>query len=76
MNKDLGQARSTPGPNLTPNPLSKVDNARPDGETPALIPEAVLRRVEGEGADVVGARGVTNEASGSMGVETDHEEER
>ena len=76
MNKDLGQARSTPGPNLTPNPLSKVDNARPDGETPTLVSETVVRRIEGERRNVVRIRRVANEASGGMGVKTDHKEER
>ena len=75
MDKDLGQAGCTPRTNLTPNPLSKVDNARPDGETPALVSETVFRRVEGEGRNVVRVGGVADEASGGMGVKTDHEEE-
>ena len=76
MDKDLGQAGCTPGPDLAPNPLSKVDNARPDGEPPAEVPKTVFRGVEGERGDVVGVSRVTDEASGGMGVETDHEEER
>ena len=76
VDKDLRQTSCTPGPDLTPDPLSKVDNARPDGEPPALISQAVLRRVERERGDVVGARRVADEASSGMGVETNHEEER
>ena len=76
VNKDLRQAGGTPRTDLTPNPLSKVDNARPDGEPPTFVSQAVLRRIEGERGDVVGIRRVTDEASGGMGVETDHEEER
>ena len=76
MDKDLGQAGCTPRTNLTPNPLSKVDNAGPDGETPALVAETVGRAVERERGDVLGVGRVTDEASGGMGVETDHEEER
>ena len=76
MDKDLGQAGCTPRTNLTPNPLSKVDNAGPDGETPALVAETVGRAVERERGDVLGVGRVTDEASGGMGVETEHEEER
>ena len=76
VDKDLRQTSCTPGPDLTPDPLSKVDNARPDGEPPTLISQAVLRRVERERRDVVGARRVADETSSGMGVETDHEEER
>ena len=76
VNEDLRKASCTPRTNLTPNPLSKVDNARPDGETPALVSETVFRRVEGEGRNVVRVGGVADEASGGMGVKTDHEEER
>ena len=76
MNEDLGKASCTPRTNLAPHPLSKVDNARPDGEPPAEVPETVFRGVEGERGDVVGVSRVTDEASGGMGVETEHEEER
>ena len=76
MNEDLRQASCTPGTNLTPNPLSKVDNAGPDGEPPTQVPETVLRRVEGERRDVVGISRVADEASGGMGIQTNHEEER
>ena len=76
VDKDLRQTSCTPGPDLTPDPLSKVDNARPDGEPPTLISQAVLRRVERERGDVVGARRVADETSSGMGVETNHEEER
>ena len=76
MDKDLRQTSCTPGANLTPNPLSKVDDAGPDGEPPALVPEAVIGGVEREDVRVRRVGGVADEASGGMGVETDHEEER
>ena len=76
MNEDLRQTSCTPSPNLTPNPLSKVDNARPNGEAPALVSQAVVRLVEGEDSGIRGFRGVAHEASGGMGIQTNHEEER
>ena len=76
MNEDLRQASCAPGPNLAPNPLSKVDDTRPDGEAPALVSQAVIRLVEGEHSRIRGFGRVAHEASGGMGVQTDHEEER
>lgn len=76
VNEDLRQTSCTPGPDLTPNPLSEVDNARPNGEAPALVSQAVVRLVEGEDSGIRGFGGVAHEASGGMGVQTNHEEER
>ena len=76
VDKDLRQTSCTPGPDLTPNPLSEVDNARPNGEAPALVSQAVVRLVEGEDSGIRGFGGVAHEASGGMGVQTNHEEER
>lgn len=60
---------------LTVNALTEVEDTGPDGQPPALVTHAELGVIEGEGVCVSGVDGVTNEASGSMGVETDHEEE-
>ena len=76
MNKDLGQPSGTTSPDFSVNSFSEINNARPHDESPTLITQTVLGGVEGEHGDVVGVGGVTNEASGSMGVETNHEEER
>ena len=75
VDKDLGETGGTTGTDLTVHTLAKVDDTWPDGETPAEVSDAVLGRVEGEGRDEVWVDGVTNEAAGGVGVETDHEEE-
>lgn len=75
MNKNLGQASGTPRTDLTPNPLPKVDNTRPDGEAPALVSQAVIGGVEGEDCSIGWDCGVTDEASSGVAVEADHEEE-
>lgn len=75
MDKDLGKFCGTTSPNLSPDALAKVDDTRPDSETPAHVSQAVLGSVEGESADVLGTSRVANEATGGVGVETNHEEE-
>ena len=76
VDKDLRQTSCTPGPDLTPDPLSKVDNAGPDDETPRLVSKTVLGRVVREAVGVVGVDRVADEASSSVRVKTDEEEER
>lgn len=76
MNENLRQTSCTPGANLTPNPLSEVNEARPDGEPPTLVSKTVVRRVEGKHGNVGGTRSVANETSSGMAIETEHEEER
>ncbi len=76
VHENLGEAGCTSSPNLPENPLTEIDDTRPDGEPPALISETVFCRIERETRDVVGISGVTDEASGGMTIKTDHEEER
>lgn len=75
MNQDLGKTSCSPSPEFTIHPLSEVDDARPDGEAPAFVTKTVIRFVEREHRGVAWARRVTNEASGSMAVKTNHKEE-
>ena len=76
VDEQLRETRRATSTVLAEDSLAKVDNAGPDGETPALVAETVGRAVERERGDVLGVGRVTDEASGGMGVETDHEEER
>lgn len=76
MNEDFGQASSTSSADLTPDSFSEVDDTGPDNETPAEVSKAMLGRIEREGRDEVWFDRVPNEATGGMGVETKHEEER
>ena len=54
VNKDLGQTGGPTGADLSPDTLTKVDDARPHGPTPALVAKTVLGAVEGEGGNVLG----------------------
>lgn len=75
MDKDLCEARGAPGANFSPDPLSKVDDTRPDGKTPALITQAVISVIEWEGRSIGGIGSVTDEAASSVGIKANHEEE-
>ena len=75
MDQDLGKPSCPTCPNLSPNSFTKVDDARPNRESPALVSEAVLRPVEWEALDILRLRGVADEASGSMSIEANEEEE-
>ena len=76
VNKKLRKTRGTTRADLPPYTLAEVDDTRPDCEPPALIPKTVLGRVEWERLDVIRASRVAHEASSSMRIQTDHEEER
>jgi len=76
VNENLRQSGRTSCPVLSEHPFTEIGETGPDCEPPAHISKAVLGRVEGEGCDVVGIGGVTDEATSSMAVETKHEEER
>lgn len=76
MNEDLSETRCPPSPNFPVHTLAEVDDTGPDDEPPAEVSETVLRGIEGERGDIVGVGGITNEATGSVGVKADHEEER
>jgi len=76
MHKDLRQTSGSPGTILSVGALSEVHQTRPDRVPPAKVAEAVLGRVEGERCDVVGINRVADEASGSVRVQAEHEEER
>jgi len=75
MNKNLGQTSGPSGSDLSVNSLAEVDDTGPNSEPPALIAQAMLGRVKWESIGIVGSRGVTDEATSSMGVKTDHEKE-
>jgi hypothetical protein len=75
MNENFGQPCCSSRTILPVHPFTKVRNARPNSEPPALVAKAVLCRVEGERADVVGVRGVTDETTSGVGVKADEEEE-
>jgi hypothetical protein len=76
MHKELGETCGLAGANFPPDTLSEIENTRPDDEAPAQISQAVVSGVEREGIDVVGEHGISDEASGGMRVQPDHEEER
>ena len=75
VNKNLGQTRRTACPDFPPHALTEVDDARPDREPPALIAETVLSGVEGERRNIIWVGTVTDEATGRVGIQADHEEE-
>ena len=76
MDQDFGQPSSPAGPDLPVDAFAEVDDAGPDGEAPALVTQAMFRVVEWEGLLVIGQGGVTDEATGGMRVQANHEEER
>lgn len=76
VNENFGQLCCSPGTKLSVHPFTKIQNSRPDGEPPALVSKAVVRRVEWERASVVGIYGVANETTSGMGIKADEEEER
>lgn len=76
VNEDLLESGRAAGTDLTPDALAKVQDGRPDDETPGEVAQAVLGRVEREGLDVIRVGRVAHEAAGSVGEKTEHEEER
>lgn len=75
VDQNLGQTGSPSGPDLSVDSLAEVEDTGPNGETPALVTQAVLCAVEWERGDVVWIGTIAHEATGSVGVKTDHEEE-
>lgn len=76
VNKNFGKLGRLPSPDLPPNALSEVKNARPDDESPAEVTQTVLGGIEWEACNVVRVNSVAHETTGRMRVESDHEEER
>jgi len=76
VNKYFGQPCCSPGTVFSIHPFGKVRKARPNGEPPTLVAKAVLRRVEGERANVVRICRVANETTSGVGVKANEEEER
>ena len=76
MDEQLRETRRATSTVLAEDTLAKVDNAGPDDETPRLVSKTVLGRVVGEAVGVVGVDRVADEASSSVRVKTDEEEER
>ena len=76
VDEDFGELGRTARTDLPPDTLKEVDDAGPDGEAPGEVTNADLRVVEGEDFGEAWIRGTTDEASGGMGVEANHEEER
>lgn len=75
MDKDLRQLSGFTSTDLPPNTFTEVYDERPDDESPAIIPKAVVGRVEGKSGNIVWLNGVTDEASSCMRKESNHEEE-
>ena len=75
MNQDLGKTGSTTSTDFTPDTLAKVDDTRPDDEPPAEVADTVTGVVEGETGLKIRFHGVTDEATSSVRVDADHEEE-
>ena len=76
VDEQLRETRRATSTVLAEDTLAKVDNAGPDDETPRLVSKTVLGRVVGEAVGVVGVDRVADEASSSVRVKTDEEEER
>lgn len=76
MDQNLGETGSSPRAIFSVHTFAEIDETGPDGKPPAQVTKTMSGRVEGESANVVGVDGVTDEAASSMGVETNHEEER
>lgn len=76
VNENLGQSGGPARSDFTVDALSKVENTRPNDESPAEVSQAMLRAVEGEHCNVIGIGGVTDETASGVSVQSDHEEER
>jgi hypothetical protein len=75
MDKELGQLCGLSGTVLSVHTLAEVEDAGPDGITPAEITNAMTGVVKGElGLEVWESR-VPHKASHGVGVEAKHEEE-
>ena len=75
MNEKLGQPRGPSCANLAVYPLSKIDDTRPNNESPTLITDAVLGGIKREGVDVVRVRRIADETASCVGIQANHEEE-
>ena len=75
MNENLGETSCTSSTNFTPDTFTKVDDARPDNESPTEVTKAMFGGIEWEGRDQVWLDRVSNETAGGMGEKTEHEEE-
>ena len=76
MNENFGKTSCAPRPDLAPDAFTKVQNAWPNSETPALVSETVFCPIEREGGDILRVGSVAHEASCSVGIEPDHKEKR
>lgn len=74
MYQNLIKRRLLSSPDFSQNPLSEIQEERPDDESPALVPKAMLCVVERERALKVRIRRVANETACCMGVERQQEE--
>jgi hypothetical protein len=76
VDKNFGQPCCSSRTDLAINPLAEIYDTRPDNEPPTLITKAVLRGIERECRNVIRVRRITNEAAGSVSIQTYHEKER
>jgi hypothetical protein len=76
VDENLRQASRPPRTVFPVNSFTKVQDTRPDSESPALVTKTVLGGVKWEGADVVGIDRVADEATSGVGVKSNHEKER
>lgn len=53
MNQNFRKSSRATGSNFPVDTLSDIDYTRPNGPSPALVPKAVLSRVERERASVI-----------------------
>jgi hypothetical protein len=75
VDKNLRQLSFATSPDFPVDSLAEVEDARPDGESPRQVSQAMTGGVEGELADEIRVGRVSHKATGGMGIQADHEEE-
>lgn len=75
MNEYSLESSSSTRTNLPVNTFAEIENTWPDNESPALVSETVVRRVEREGFDIIRINRVTHKAPSGMRVQGNHEKE-
>lgn len=76
MDQNLGETSRPSCTYFSPDALTKVDDAGPNNESPALVPETVVGCVKGECFAPKWVSGIPDEAPGGMRIQSNHEEKR
>jgi len=74
MDEDLREPGGLPCPDFPPHSFTKVKDSGPDDKPPAEVSKTMLRRVEGEGRNIIGIDAVSDKTASGMRVKGDHEE--